>query len=71
MAFDDIPNMPDAAHSQHTRKATNRDFAVAFRCGFVDSERNKLGTITLSYTFYPARQPTVKENRRPKAFGRL
>lgn len=60
--------------TQTMQPGETRDMAVVFYVDpklARDSEQDRISTITLSYTFYPVRQPAVTESALPDVSGRI
>jgi cytochrome c oxidase assembly protein subunit 11 len=60
--------------TQTLQPGETRDMPVVFYVDpklAKDSDQDKISTITLSYTFYPVREPAVKESAVPEASGRI
>lgn len=60
--------------TQTMQPGETRDMPVVFYVDpklAKDSEQDKITTITLSYTFYPVREPAVKESAVPEASGHI
>jgi cytochrome c oxidase assembly protein subunit 11 len=60
--------------TQTMQPGETRDMPVVFYVDpklAKDSEQDKVSTITLSYTFYPVREPAMKESEVPEASGHI
>jgi cytochrome c oxidase assembly protein subunit 11 len=60
--------------TQTMQPGETRDMAVVFYVDpklAKDSDQDKVSTITLSYTFYPVREPAVRESEVPEASGHI